>query len=95
MVSHDRWFLNRVVDLLLVLEGNGRVRVIPGSWRVPAIFQTIQRAGGIADREMRSTFNMGIGMALACHARDAERAVRFMRRAGIAAWRIGTIEQRS
>ncbi|MBL8794124.1 MAG: ABC-F family ATP-binding cassette domain-containing protein [Planctomycetia bacterium] len=32
VVSHDRWFLNRVVDLLLVLEGNGRVRVIPGNY---------------------------------------------------------------
>jgi len=32
VVSHDRWFLNRVVDLLLVLEGGGRVRVIPGNY---------------------------------------------------------------
>src|SRR5436190_13538001 len=32
VVSHDRYFLNRVVDLLLVLEGNGRVQVIHGNY---------------------------------------------------------------
>jgi ATP-binding cassette subfamily F protein 3 len=32
VVSHDRYFLNRVVDLLLALEGNGRVHVIHGNY---------------------------------------------------------------
>jgi ATP-binding cassette subfamily F protein 3 len=32
VVSHDRYFLNRVVDLLLVLEGDGVVRVIHGNY---------------------------------------------------------------
>src|SRR5207253_1167792 len=32
VVSHDRYFLNRVVDLLLVLEGDGRVQVIHGTY---------------------------------------------------------------
>jgi ATP-binding cassette subfamily F protein 3 len=32
VVSHDRYFLNRVVDLLLVLEGDGRVQVIHGNY---------------------------------------------------------------
>jgi ATP-binding cassette, subfamily F, member 3 len=32
VVSHDRYFLNRVVDLLLVLEGDGRVQVIYGNY---------------------------------------------------------------
>jgi ATP-binding cassette subfamily F protein 3 len=31
-VSHDRYFLNRVVDLLLVFEGDGRVEVIFGNY---------------------------------------------------------------
>jgi len=31
-VSHDRYFLNRVVDLLLVFEGSGRVEVIFGNY---------------------------------------------------------------
>jgi len=69
-----------------------RVRLLPGSWRPPSIFQAIQRAGRLTDREMSSTFNMGIGMALVCRARDTERVLRVMARGGIAAWRIGTID---
>jgi phosphoribosylformylglycinamidine cyclo-ligase len=69
-----------------------RVRLLPGSWRVPRIFQRIQDTGRIAEAEMRATFNMGIGLALACRAGDAGRVVRFMRRAGISAWKIGTVE---
>jgi ATP-binding cassette subfamily F protein 3 len=32
VVSHDRYFLNRVVDLLLVFEGEGRVAIIYGNY---------------------------------------------------------------
>jgi ATP-binding cassette subfamily F protein 3 len=32
VVSHDRYFLNRVVDLLLVFEGEGRVSIIYGNY---------------------------------------------------------------
>jgi ATP-binding cassette subfamily F protein 3 len=32
VVSHDRYFLNRVVDLLLVFEGDGRVQIIYGNY---------------------------------------------------------------
>jgi ATP-binding cassette subfamily F protein 3 len=32
VVSHDRYFLNRVVDLLIVLEGGGKCRVIHGNY---------------------------------------------------------------
>ncbi|HXG13313.1 MAG TPA: ABC-F family ATP-binding cassette domain-containing protein [Gemmataceae bacterium] len=32
VVSHDRYFLNRVVDLLIVLEGDGRAQVVHGNY---------------------------------------------------------------
>jgi ATP-binding cassette, subfamily F, member 3 len=32
VVSHDRYFLNRVVELLLVLDGDGKVQVIHGNY---------------------------------------------------------------
>ncbi|PIQ84676.1 MAG: phosphoribosylformylglycinamidine cyclo-ligase [Candidatus Omnitrophica bacterium CG11_big_fil_rev_8_21_14_0_20_63_9] len=78
----------------LVAKTRGmRARLTPGSWRVPAVFQAIQRSGGIRTDEMYNTFNMGIGMALACAPSDADRIVRFFARARIKAWPIGYIER--
>jgi ATP-binding cassette, subfamily F, member 3 len=42
VVSHDRYFLNRVVDLLLVLEGDGRVQVIHGNYDTYERMQALQ-----------------------------------------------------
>lgn len=43
VVSHDRYFLNRVVDLLVVLEGNGRTQVIHGN------YDTYQQMSALAE----------------------------------------------
>jgi phosphoribosylformylglycinamidine cyclo-ligase len=40
------------------------VEIETGSWRVPAIFTLLQQRGDIADEEMVSTFNVGIGLTL-------------------------------
>jgi phosphoribosylformylglycinamidine cyclo-ligase len=66
-------------------------RVVPGSWPMPRIFRVIEQAG-VPAREMAATFNLGIGMAIACRRADAARLVGLLRRRGVAAWRIGTIE---
>ncbi len=42
VVSHDRYFLNRVVDLLIVLDGDGGVRVIHGNYDTYERMQAIQ-----------------------------------------------------
>jgi phosphoribosylformylglycinamidine cyclo-ligase len=39
-------------------------RLDPSAWRMPPIFELIQRRGRISDREMLATFNLGIGMVL-------------------------------
>ncbi len=39
-------------------------------WPVPQIFARIQSAGGVTDAEMRSVFNLGIGIAVVAHAED-------------------------
>lgn len=36
--------------------------ITTGSWEIPAIFDYLQAQGGVATKEMFSTFNMGIGM---------------------------------
>jgi ATP-binding cassette subfamily F protein 3 len=42
VVSHDRYFLNRVAQLLLVLEGDGRVQVIYGNYDTYLRMQAMQ-----------------------------------------------------
>jgi phosphoribosylformylglycinamidine cyclo-ligase len=74
----------------VIPEGCG-VRVEKGSWPVPPIFRKIQKAGNVDEREMFRTLNMGIGMALAVAAGDADRTVALFAKRGHKAWIIGEI----
>jgi ATP-binding cassette subfamily F protein 3 len=44
-VSHDRYFLNRVVDLLIVIEGDGRAQVIYGNYDTYERMRGLQQEG--------------------------------------------------
>ena len=48
VVSHDRYFLNRVVDLLLVLDGKGSVEVIYGNYDTYELMRSQREAAGSA-----------------------------------------------
>lgn len=61
------------------------------SWRVPDVFAELQRAGDVPRQDMFSTFNMGVGMVAICDEADVEAVVQSAARAGIAAWRLGSI----
>ena len=52
------------------------------AWTVPPIFRFIQDRGGVGRDDMYRTFNMGIGLIIACTARDAERVVDSLTRSG-------------
>ncbi|HXM32107.1 MAG TPA: phosphoribosylformylglycinamidine cyclo-ligase [Chthoniobacterales bacterium] len=60
------------------------------SWRVPAIFELLQRNGKVERTEMYQVFNMGIGMAAIVSAKDAKNIARHLR-----AKPIGRIERGS
>jgi len=64
------------------------------SWARPALFQWLQRQGGVADDEMHRVFNCGIGMVLVVDAAEAARAQALLTRAGETVWRIGAIRRR-
>ena len=49
VVSHDRYFLNRVVDLLIVLEGDGRSQLIHGNYDTYEMMRAQQEAGSDGD----------------------------------------------
>ena len=46
------------------LQANQGLRLKKGTWTVPAIFNTLQELGSIAEDELYHVFNMGIGMML-------------------------------
>lgn len=78
-------------NLNRVLPPGCDARVTRGRWREPEIFREVQRAGEIADGEMESVFNLGIGMAAVVPASDAEGAIEVVHAAGHDAWLIGEI----
>jgi phosphoribosylaminoimidazole (AIR) synthetase len=45
------------------------------AWDEPPIFRVIRQRGDIATDEMFRAFNMGIGLIVACAARDADRVI--------------------
>ena len=58
--------------------------------RLP-IFDLIQKKGGIPERDMYNTFNMGIGMILAVPAEEVAKALELLESAGEQAYAIGTV----
>lgn len=51
-------------NLPRVLPKDCQANIRRGTWRVPPIFQVIQRGGDVSSAEMYQVFNMGIGMVL-------------------------------
>jgi len=52
------------------------------AWTVPPIFEFIQERGAVSRDEMYRTFNMGVGLIVACTARDADRVISSAARSG-------------
>jgi len=51
-------------NLPRVLPKNCQANIRRNAWRIPPIFQVIQRGGSVNPSEMYQVFNMGIGMVL-------------------------------
>ncbi|HYR22104.1 MAG TPA: phosphoribosylformylglycinamidine cyclo-ligase [Chthoniobacterales bacterium] len=75
-------------NLPRVLPKNCEAVIETKSWRVPNIFQVLQRNGNVGRSEMYQVFNMGIGMVAIVAERDAKRAMSILH-----AKRIGRIER--
>jgi phosphoribosylformylglycinamidine cyclo-ligase len=58
------------------------------TWRVPSIFEWLQRTGNVPDEDMMRTFNMGIGLIVVCDTASADQLVGQL---GPGAVRIGRI----
>lgn len=63
------------------------------SWPIPPIFKLLKDWGDIETKEMFSTFNMGIGMALVCDKEIAQNIVKFLSDIDFTAFIIGSIKK--
>lgn len=64
-------------------------KVKKGSFETPPVFALLQKTGGLEEKMMYNTYNMGIGMMLAVDADQADRTVEALREAGEKAWIVG------
>lgn len=72
-----------------MLPGHLGFEVDYNSFERPAVFHWLESAGGIAESEMRRTFNCGIGMIAAVAAEDADDVLAALKEAGETASIIG------
>jgi len=63
-------------NLPRVLPEGCQARIRLSSWKVPAIFQAIEKGGRVDGEEMYQVFNMGIGMVLIVRKKRAAEAVK-------------------
>lgn len=54
-------------NIVRVLPDHLGLRVDTSAWERPAVFEWLQREGGIEESEMLRTFNCGIGMVMLAH----------------------------
>jgi phosphoribosylformylglycinamidine cyclo-ligase len=78
-------------NLVRVLPAGVEAVVDAGSWPWPPLFRVLMRAGRVSRDEMRSVFNLGIGMIAVVARDDVEATLRVAERARVPAWIIGEI----
>jgi phosphoribosylformylglycinamidine cyclo-ligase len=69
-------------NLPRILPPGTSARIDTSAWTPNAVFRYLQRVGSVPDDDMYRTFNMGIGMIVACAADDAERVTVMLQSAG-------------
>ncbi len=61
------------------------------SWKIPPLFQLMQKHGDLPDEEAYRVFNMGIGLVVVVSPKKAEKAKRLFKKSGFDAQEIGQI----
>ncbi|GAB6928822.1 phosphoribosylformylglycinamidine cyclo-ligase [Paenibacillus sp. JCM 10914] len=64
-----------------------------GAWPILPIFKLMQEKGNISNKDMFTTFNMGVGMVLVVKEQDADAALQFLRSTGEEAYVIGRVTE--
>ena len=73
------------------LPAGCRAQVNPTSWPRPPLFDWLQSAGGIPERDLWHTFNLGIGFCVVVPQDQTDLVVAACRAQQLQAWPIGSI----
>ncbi|MFF2019661.1 phosphoribosylformylglycinamidine cyclo-ligase [Paenibacillus sp. NPDC058177] len=76
-----------------VLPDGVNVEINYGSWPILPIFNLLQSKGDVTNRDMFTTFNMGVGLVLVVDAANGERALELLKASGEEAYIIGTVTE--
>ncbi len=72
--------------------GDGQaIKITPGSWQIPSLFQWLASNGSVDDQAMYNTFNMGLGFVLLIPPSNQEQTISFFKSQNIAAYHIGEV----
>ncbi|APB72587.1 phosphoribosylformylglycinamidine cyclo-ligase [Paenibacillus polymyxa] len=74
-----------------VLPDHVNVDIEYGTWPILPIFQLMQEKGAISNKDMFTTFNMGIGMVIVISEEHAQTALEVLKEQGEAAYVIGKV----
>jgi len=80
-------------NLVRVLPAGCEAVVEPGSWRVPALFRTVQEAGQVSTAEMRDVFNLGVGLIAVLPPDGVAAAQSAAAADDVATWTMGEIRK--
>lgn len=79
-------------NLIRIIPDKLRYEIKRGDWPVPPIFGLIQKLGNVPDKDMRRSFNMGIGYVLVIEPAAVKSAIDFFNSNGHPAFEIGEIK---
>jgi phosphoribosylformylglycinamidine cyclo-ligase len=74
-----------------ILPDDTAVKISKNSYPVPPIFKVMEREGEISEKEMFTTFNMGIGMMVFIAKESADEAMKQLKTDGITPYIIGEV----
>jgi phosphoribosylformylglycinamidine cyclo-ligase len=80
-------------NLVRILPEGCEAVVDPASWEVPPLFGLLQRAGAVADEEMRDVFNLGIGLIAVLPPPSVPAAQAAAQADRVPTWTMGEIRQ--
>ena len=75
-----------------MLKEGTRAVIKKDSYPVPPIFGLLARTGGIEEKMMYNTYNMGLGMVVAVAPEDVDKTVAAIKEAGEEPYVVGHIE---